>query len=84
MPRAKQSTGRDAPTDARAKGARKTSSRRGSEPLTSKLLRREAPARASWCALRRAPEHIALALCEGRESAPEACGVPRGAKRSGK
>ena len=76
MPRAKRSTGRDAPTapapKARAKILRAAS--RSHRPRGSTGAK---PPRARVGARYRAqPQHIALALCEGRESAPEACGVP--------
>jgi hypothetical protein len=84
MPRAKRSTERDAPTEpvpkARAKilrGARRSHRPRGC--FSAKPPRARVGGR-----YRTHPQHIAHALCEGRESAPEACGGPRGAKRSGK
>ena len=55
MPRAKRSTGRDAPTAPAPKARTKNSSRRSSKPPTSSRHQRRAPARASWCALPRAP-----------------------------
>jgi hypothetical protein len=57
----------------RRRRARKTCVFRAHGPRTCHGA--EPPRAASWCA-RRAPWHIALALCEGRDSAPEACGVP--------
>ena len=76
MPRAKRSTERDAPTapapEARAKILR--AAPRSYRPRGSTDAK---PPRARVGARYRAhPQHIALALCEGRESAPEACGVP--------
>lgn len=76
MPRAKRRTERDAPTapapKARAKilcAARRSHGPRGS--VGAKPPRARVGARYGAH-----PQHIALALCEGRESAPEACGVP--------
>jgi hypothetical protein len=47
--------------------------RRWSKPRCRPPLRRRAPGARR---VARRAEHIALALCEGRDSAPEACGVP--------
>lgn len=76
MPRAKRRTERDAPTapapKARAKLLHGLSRAHGLSASTGAK-----PPRARVGARYRAhPQHIALALCEGRESAPEACGVP--------
>ena len=71
----KRRTERDAPTAPAPKARSKIL--RGA-PRSHRPRRRfgaKPPRAASWCA-KGAPQHIALALCEGRDSAPEACGVP--------
>jgi hypothetical protein len=76
MPRAKRRTGRDAPAAPVPKAHSKIlrAARRSHRPRGCFGAK---PPRARVAARYRAqPQHIALALCEGRESAPEACGVP--------
>jgi hypothetical protein len=76
MPRAKRRTERDAPAAPAPKARAKNSfgvprNHRPRGGIGAKPPRARVGAR-----YRAHPQHIALALCEGRESAPEACGVP--------
>ena len=70
----KPRTERDAPSATAPKARTKAPASRAHGPRTCPGA--EPPRAASWCAHRAHPWHIAPALCEGRDSAPEACGVP--------